>query len=391
MSHLIEEYAKHLGVKISKPIISKHFWPVIPDKYITIYLEPEQDSKKYKYYDIILDSVRPFLKKRGIKVIQIGDSRCRKLETADEIIFDLDFKKIAYIISKASLHVGVDSQFSHYASSIAVPTVTIFGNIYAPVNRGYWHSDKNIDIEAPWSVKPCLGPIDPEDAINKIVPEKISQAILDQLGCETKLPLNTHFIGDFYHNKVFELIPDFFNPAPEMAHNHWFLRLDRIDSGGYVENWCSFLKSFSFFTKKLIQPDFINKIKDKLESINFIIDQNTSLPENYLNFLKGAGVSVTLLVEKEEDLPVLRDKFFDHNVQLYCQGGRQLLKDVEIDFEKCLFSSSKTLISKGKRYPSFFHWEKDQNVVDKNFKLEDNDTLLQEINHFYIYDTIKKF
>jgi hypothetical protein len=391
MSHLIEEYAKNLGVKIAKPIVSKHFWPVIPEKYLTIYLEPHLSSKKYKYYDIVIDSIRPFLDKNDIKVIQIGESSAGRLQNADEIIFDLDFKKCAYIISQSSVHVGVDSKFSHYANSIGVPTVTLFGNIYAPVSRGYWNPQISIDIEAPWKVKPCMGPVDPEDTINKIVPEKIAQSILDQLGCKTQLPLTTHFIGDFYHNKVYELIPNFFEPSPEMANAHWFLRLDHMESGEYVEMWCSFLKSFSFFTKKIIPPDFIHRFKDKLKSINFIIDEDTAISDSYFNFLKGCGVSATLLVEKEEDLPKLRDKFFEQEVQLYSPGGKSQLGEIKIDFNKCSFSSSKTLVSKGKKYPSFFHWKMGQNLVDKNFKIEDNEDLLKEINHFYIYDTNKKF
>jgi hypothetical protein len=390
MSHLIEEYAKNLGVKISKPIIAKHFWPVIPNKYLVVYLEPEVEAKKYKYYDIVFDSIRPFLKKNNIKIVQIGDSRCTKLDVADEIVFDLDFKKFAYIISKSLLYVGVDSHFSHYASAISVPTVTVFGNMYAPIVDGYWSKDNDVNIEAPWKVKPCFGAVDPEDAVNKIQPEKISQAILNQLGCSSQLPLTTQFVGSFYHNKVFELIPDFFAPLPEMSDNHWFLRLDLVDDGKYVENWCEFLKSFSFFTKKLILPEFIKKIHAKLESINFIIDHDTSLPDNYLNFLKGMGVSATLLVENEEDLPALRNKYFDHNVQLYNQLDKKTLEEVKINIGKSFFSSAKTIVSQGKKYPSLYHWKKRQNIVDKNFKMEENDDLLREVNHFYIYETNAK-
>jgi len=49
MSHLIEEYAKNLGVKISKPMIAKHFWPTAFDNYITICLDSEIPSKNYRY------------------------------------------------------------------------------------------------------------------------------------------------------------------------------------------------------------------------------------------------------------------------------------------------------------------------------------------------------
>ena len=36
MSHILEEYAKSLGVYISKPIISEHYFPICEEKYIEL-------------------------------------------------------------------------------------------------------------------------------------------------------------------------------------------------------------------------------------------------------------------------------------------------------------------------------------------------------------------
>ena len=52
MSHLIEEYAKSLGVKIGKPVLNDHFYPILDEKYITIHTDNKIDSKNillYKY------------------------------------------------------------------------------------------------------------------------------------------------------------------------------------------------------------------------------------------------------------------------------------------------------------------------------------------------------
>ena len=35
MSHIAEVYAKDLGVEIGRPYITDHFFPGLPDKYIT--------------------------------------------------------------------------------------------------------------------------------------------------------------------------------------------------------------------------------------------------------------------------------------------------------------------------------------------------------------------
>jgi len=70
MSHLIEEYAKNLGVKIGKPVLAEHFFPVIPEKYITVSVEPQIPSKQYKYFDIVFDTVRSFLASSRLRLFK---------------------------------------------------------------------------------------------------------------------------------------------------------------------------------------------------------------------------------------------------------------------------------------------------------------------------------
>ena len=59
MSHILEEYAKNLGVLISKPIISEHYFPIPESKYITIYSEENIQSKNYKHFNLMLDLITP--------------------------------------------------------------------------------------------------------------------------------------------------------------------------------------------------------------------------------------------------------------------------------------------------------------------------------------------
>jgi arginine utilization protein RocB len=54
MGHLIEEYAKSLGVKIGKPVIVDHFYPSLGDKYITIHSDSKIDSKSYEYFPQVI-------------------------------------------------------------------------------------------------------------------------------------------------------------------------------------------------------------------------------------------------------------------------------------------------------------------------------------------------
>ena len=80
MSHLVKEYAKNLGVKVSKPIVKDHFFPIVADRYITICNDDDVQAKHYPYYDIVLDLLKPFLQKENIKVIQLGLGWLKLLE-----------------------------------------------------------------------------------------------------------------------------------------------------------------------------------------------------------------------------------------------------------------------------------------------------------------------
>ena len=72
MGHLIEEYAKSLGVKIGKPVLNDHFYPILDEKYITIHTDNKIDSKNYEYFPQVINLIKPILNNLGYKIYQIG-------------------------------------------------------------------------------------------------------------------------------------------------------------------------------------------------------------------------------------------------------------------------------------------------------------------------------
>lgn len=384
MSHLLEEYSKNLGVKIAKPIVAKHFWPLNHDKFITICVDHKIPSKHYKYYDIVLDIIKKHLQINNIKVVQIGTSDSPKIKNVDERIFDIPFKNFAYVISKSQLHIGVDNHFMHYASSINLPLITLFGNVFPAISRGYW-SNNQICIEAPWKKKPCFGPHDADDAINKIKPEEIANAILKQLKIKASSPLKTKFIGDYYHNQVIELIPDFFEPVPDLQNQHVFIRADYKLDDEYLVKWTQYLNNFSLFLNQGLPLTFLKQLRGKLKHISLVLtDDIDQTFENYFASIKSLGIGLTILVDNPDLVNILREKFFDFDVHPYFKASKKDLDD-SVDFSKDIFNSSKLILAGGKKYCSKYHWLQQKNFVDKNFNLEDNEILLEELNHFYIY------
>jgi hypothetical protein len=137
----------------------------------------------------------------------------------------------------------------------------------------------------------------------------------------------------------------------------------------------------------MIPHQFIQQLRGKLQSISFFVNEQSSISHDYLNYIGGLGIAVNLLVKDKADLPKIRDKYFDFNVQVYVSVDKSILKDKKINFNTSSFHSNKTILSRGKKYPSTYHWKKDKNILDKNLIIEDNELLLSELNHFYIYDT----
>ena len=127
MSHLLEEYAKNLGVKISLPIVKDHFFPLTIEKYITLANDDDIQSKHYPFYELVLNLLSPFLKNNSIKVVQLGGKS--KIEGVDQAL-NLTFKQQSFLLSNSLLHLGSDNALNHLASAKKIPTVNLFGNTY---------------------------------------------------------------------------------------------------------------------------------------------------------------------------------------------------------------------------------------------------------------------
>ena len=182
-----------------------------------------------------------------------------------------------------------------------------------------------------------------------------------------------------------EIVPDFFEEVVEFKNIHAFLRPDYgLDNQSFF-SWCDYLSNYSIFSREAISLDILSRFSGKLKGVSYIVDKNSEFSPQYLKSIGSMNISVTLLAENEEDLPFLRNKYFDYDVHPYLKANKEMLEVALKNTKNLYFSSSKTIISKGKKYPSKYHFEKGQNIIDKNFNLEDNDVLLQELNHFYVY------
>jgi len=381
MSHILKEYSKNLEVSPSRPIVNKHYYPVIPENYIVIYNERDVDSKCYQYYSLVLDLIKVTLNSIGVKVVVIGSDKDVS-DRCDYIYSNLSFRKNAYIVSKAKLLISVDNAISQYASDQNIPIVSLYGNVYPSITTPYW-SRKNtkIDIEPEWDKRPSLALSDPKDPINKIPAERVAKACLDLLKVKnSKINFKTKIINK--NKKVsIDIIPSNYVNMEVFKDQVLNLRLDKgLVNEAAVFQYCSNHKCSITIKDSLLNPESINKMAKNIESINIIITSDSvNIPKEYFRAFKKLNIDINILVMNKDFLDDIRFKFFEQNV-IYHNPPKKKPKNLSI---KCKFLSFKMVVDGNKVYKSTYHWK---NGIDNSDNIVDNSDYWEELDYFYIYE-----
>tara|TARA_Y100000004_G_scaffold194037_1_gene257785 strand:- start:1548 stop:2711 length:1164 start_codon:yes stop_codon:yes gene_type:complete len=386
MSHYLEEYAKCLGVKASKPVTQNHFFPVVAEKYITISSSDEIQSKHYNHFPLVLDLLRPHLHNLKIKVIQIEGKAALD---GVECLLNASFRQKCFVMSRSLLHIGSDGVFSHLASSKSVPTVNLFGNVFANNNRPLFSgSSLNINLEPDWKIKPCFSNVDPNMEINKIKPETVAQAVLDLLNIKQKITFSTISIGDGFGQKICEVVPTCFSPLKEQhKQSNLFLRLDYGFNDDAFVKYCQNYK-IGIISDKIINPQMLTPLAKNISRVCIFVGdewetgdrQSHHIPQDYFKFLKSQNIECLLLVKNDELLGKARNAYFDQMVKPYKATPPEKPSGIKNESK---FISSKIIVEGDKEYLSYAHWKKG---LDNNNKVIDTEAFWEELEHFYIYE-----
>ena len=374
MSHILQEYAKNLGAKISKPDIQQHFFPSVDKKYIVFYNGDEAESKTYKHYEMVFGLLAPFLKDNDIKVYQIGGKAPVK---GVHRHLHCSFKNEAYLVSKSMLYLGPDSYLAQYASSQNVKTITLHGNNYASNTRPFWGKDEDrFCLEPEWDSKPCFSQKDPHRQIDSIMPEVVCEKILRFCGgSKSKMNFKTLHIGDSYYSNVIEVVP---TSITQGLPKSLFVR---IDYGVEEEPLIYYCQNHDvvLITDKLPQLNMLVNFKNNIKRIIYTVDKKEDLiPQEYLDYLKKWSIDFVMLTEKEEDLSYLRNHYFDTQVHVKDNDPEK----IECS-SKAKFFSNKKIIEGDKVYTSYAHFQK---KLDSDNNVIDNVEYWKELKHFYIYE-----
>ena len=130
MGHLVEEFAKHCGVKISRPEISDHFFPIVFEKYIIV-ARSGDDSMSYSYWREVLSMINPTLKSSGIKVLQINVKDGSPIQYIDMMLGGISYPQISYLIKNSLCVFGESSVVTQIASMYDKPIVSLHSKYFS--------------------------------------------------------------------------------------------------------------------------------------------------------------------------------------------------------------------------------------------------------------------
>ena len=382
MGHLIEEYAKSLGVKIGKPVMVDHYYPLVYDKYITIHNDNKFDSRNYEYFSQVINLIKPVLDQSNIKIIQIGTPDNPKLTNVDLLLMDLNIKQSSYILKNSLLHVGIDSLPVHIASMHDIPIVALYSNVNLKNSEPYWsNKDKVILLDSNKNGnRPSYAAQENPKTIRTIKPEAVAKSIFKLLNIEVNLNFNTKYIGSHYHVPIVEIIPDFMANLQDQKDKVLNIRADLHFDQTKIAYWCSNYKC-KIITKEIISIELLKTFASNIEHVFFKVNE-LAISNDYFEAVKNAKINFTICTSNKEKLPEIRNYFFDFRVEYDDENERSKRQERF----NCKFLTGKILLSEGILYPSEAHVKLKKALDKSNEVIHDDDSFWKDSEHFYFYE-----
>lgn len=388
MSHILEEYSKSLGVKISKPYMVEHFFPIEFDKYITVHNASKFESRKYDNFDEAIRYLRPYLEKNGIKIVQVGEKNDPDIGGCDlSLKGQTTMNQLAYVIKRSLCHIGIDSFPVHLASMYDIPIVSFYCNMYKEQSKPYWSSEnKVILLESHRNgLRPSYSSHEWPKTINMINPEDVAKSALSLLGIDHNIVFNTCFFGDKYYFTSFDYVPDVFLPQNFLANGNVNVRMDLHFDLNCLANCLQYRKA-NIRTDKEIDINLLKHFKSNILALS--IELNDSITEDYLNSCRSLGIRLFLGTKNKDSLEHYRFKFFDFEVDFLEKKSKKDVDSLLKDYKMLSYRSNRFILSKGQIYLSTYDWK--NGIAVESFsnnvsKIKDDDLFWEDLDYYYIF------
>jgi hypothetical protein len=373
MSHIAEVYAKELGVRVGKPEITKHFIPGLPDNFITIKTSNLVGQSHYRYWDIVVSLLAPFLQKEKISIVQIGNPKDFILNNINARFLSTTEKQKNYILSKSKCHIGHDDICSQISSVYDIPSTVIYGNIYSKNTEPIFNVENNSDsLSVDFSkTKPSFN--HNVDRCNEIKPERIAQSVLKNLKINEKIKFKTIRAGNNYANAFLEAVPNFF-PSDVIKGQNCVVRGDIHFDINNIARFCQ-LCSVTLHINDTFDFGFLRHLKNLKEIVFIYEDKYKDIDlNNFFSFIKNNKINLTIVSDSKEDISDIRLKYFDYTVLERAKEKEKI--------KNCKFLSKKTFVNKDGQFLS----ESSANRLDKTNAFVYDDISSKELENLYLYD-----
>jgi len=386
--NFLESISSSVGLVPSTPRIEKSFFPIVADKYITLHTENHQ-SKQWDHVHHFIDLIRPYLKKEGIQIVELGWNET-PVNNVDFSFKNIDPKHAAYILSRSMAHVGVENFLTQLAGFYDVPCTSLYSNTsidFSPPLWGDVDKQRKLCIESSRkSQKPSFAGEEHPKTINLISPEQVACKFLDSLGISNDISKRIpFFMGALSHSTCLEVVPDF-NPDPSFFPRSLLnLRLDYLFNTEHFTSFASNRK-ISIISNKPVDLGLLSQIKPAIEAFCFKVDETFDI--EYLKQVQKFAIPLNVFYQSsnpESSISATRAKFFDFKVE---EDIKKTKKDLDNLDELCnngFFTSSKMLFSKNTQYSTKASWEKGIST-HQDEKIIDCDTFWEEIDHLKLYN-----
>jgi hypothetical protein len=381
MAHLIHAYGNYLGiVPTEKPILNDKFFPLPSSKYIVIHNDNKLPSKFFDYFEEVVALAKPILHQAGYQICQVGGPNDPKILGVDNYYLGLSWGQSFFLIKNASLGVCIDSVIGHACSAYDVPVVSLFSHIY-PNQAKPVFSDKVVCLEPDLGdKKPSYSAHESPKTIRTIKVETIVQSVFDLLEIKVKLNMKTLHIGENYHEKVYEIIPDFLTDNEELKKSTMHFRMDLKFDEKCLAAWLSHGYKVNVISDKALNLNLLRQFKANIARITLIIKNQQTFSPEYLKTLKAIGVSLVLIAETDKNISELREKLFDFAVE-----SDDEIKPLDNIPKTAKFWTKKIVLSNGQKYPSIAHWHENFPLTNEN-KIVDCGEFWKDKESFYFYE-----
>jgi hypothetical protein len=384
--HIVEQYALSCGLKISEPHIEPLFFPLPMENFIIIHNGAKFQSRNYDYFNEVSSLVSPFLKSIDMSIVQVGVAEDPLIPFAYDLRGKTNLKQLAYLISKSSLLLGIDSFPLHLAGFFRVPFVGLYSNMYKEHSTPYWRDESNsVLLESHRKgLKPSYSSQEDPKTINMISPDTIAGRVLDLLGVEHELnSVDSFHIGDKFHTTDIEIIPNF-PPNSHFLHSKITLRMDLHWDLDIFLRWASVCE-VDVVLDKALEIGYVRQILPKLGHVTlFLGDDSISL--EYVKSLEETGVNFSLKTRDKDLVSACRVDFFDWRVSLFKGFSKNCIDNVEKICENTFFKTSKVLFSNGDKYASEYHEREKIPISPESMHVVEDDLFWQWGAHYKLYN-----